>query len=59
TVRASSAVNVYTLDLPESGQWTFAADCGGRPRSVVPMMATIPPPTPGAAPPTIDVHFAR
>ena len=59
TVRASSAVNVYTLDLPESGQWTFTADCGGRTRSVVPIMATIPPPTPGAAPPTIDVHFAR
>ena len=59
TVRASSAVNVYTLDLPESGPWTFTAECGGRMRTVLPTLATIPPPGPDPTVPTIDVRFAR
>jgi len=59
TVRASSLVNVYTLDLPESGQWTFSVDCGGRVRSVVPATATVTLSGSESTAPTLDLHFAR
>ena len=57
-LRASSAVNVYTLDLPESGPWTFSADCGGRVRSLVPMVTTVPSATSDSAVP-FDLRFSR
>jgi hypothetical protein len=59
TVRASGVVNVYTLDLPESGQWTFSADCGGGKRPVTPMLAIVPPAGSDPNVPTIDLRFAR
>jgi len=57
-VRASSPDNIYTFDLPEAGEWTFSADCGGRSRTLAPMMATIPA-APDAVAAFIDVRFAR
>ena len=59
TVRAFSVVNVYTLDLPENGQWTFSAECGGRIQSVTPMIATLQRAASDAAVETIDVRFAQ
>jgi len=59
TVRASSAVNVYTLDLPEGGQWTFSVECGGRIRPVAPTTASVPPPASDTGVPTIDLRFVR
>ena len=58
TVRASGTVNVYALDLPESGQWTFSADCAGTIQSVTPMVATVPAAS-GSTIATIDLRFAR
>lgn len=59
TVRASSAVNVFTLDLPESGQWTFSAECGGRIQPVTPMITIVQPGASGSGVPAIDVRLAR
>jgi hypothetical protein len=58
-VRASSSVNVYTLDLPESGRWTFSADCGGHIQSVAPTIATVPSAASDSGVPTIDLRFVR
>jgi hypothetical protein len=58
-IRASSVINVYTLDLPESGQWVLSVECGGIARSVVPMVAIVPPAGTDGMVPTIDVRFVK
>ncbi|HYM21930.1 MAG TPA: hypothetical protein VEU08_01925, partial [Vicinamibacterales bacterium] len=57
-VRAASLMNVYTLELPEPGQWSFSADCGGQSRTLVPIVATIPAGV-NATLSTVDLRFAQ
>src|SRR5262249_49773120 len=40
--RAASATGVYELELPESGGWPLAADCGARVFGIDPPVVVVP-----------------
>jgi hypothetical protein len=55
-VHATATANLHWFDLPEPGQWTLDAECGGRSRVIEPAIVYIPADGPDIL---IDVSIVR